>query len=44
LTETGSKWTLFSRKFKGTWELQLDHKIANRRIFPAIDLNPQQNT
>ncbi|HZH70778.1 MAG TPA: transcription termination factor Rho, partial [Flavobacteriaceae bacterium] len=28
-------------EFKGTgnMELQLDRKIANRRIFPAVDLN-----
>ena len=41
LTETGSKMDegIFE-EFKGTgnMELQLDRKISNRRIFPAIDL------
>ena len=41
LTETGSKMDdVIFEEFKGTGnqELQLDRKIANRRIFPAIDL------
>ncbi|MGC1516192.1 MAG: transcription termination factor Rho [Maribacter sp.] len=41
LTETGSKMDeVIFEEFKGTgnMELQLDRKIANRRIFPAIDL------
>ena len=41
LTETGSKMVeVIFEEFKGTgnMELQLDRKIANRRIFPAIDL------
>ncbi|WP_019038176.1 transcription termination factor Rho [Psychroflexus tropicus] len=42
LTDTGSKMDeVIFEEFKGTgnMELQLDRKIANRRIFPAIDLN-----
>ena len=42
LTETGSKMDeVIFEEFKGTgnMELQLDRKIANRRIFPAIDLS-----
>ena len=41
LTETGSKMDeVIFEEFKGTgnMELQLDRRIANRRIFPAIDL------
>lgn len=41
LTDTGSKMDeVIFEEFKGTgnMELQLDRKIANRRIFPAIDL------
>lgn len=41
LTETGSKMDeVIFEEFKGTgnMELQLDRKIANKRIFPAIDL------
>jgi transcription termination factor Rho len=41
LTETGSKMDeVIFEEFKGTGnlELQLDRKISNRRIFPAIDL------
>ena len=40
-TETGSKMDeVIFEEFKGTgnMELQLDRRIANRRIFPAIDL------
>jgi transcription termination factor Rho len=42
LTETGSKMDeVIFEEFKGTgnMELQLDRKIANRRIFPAVDLS-----
>ncbi|MGM0636133.1 MAG: transcription termination factor Rho [Bacteroidota bacterium] len=42
LTDTGSKMDeVIFEEFKGTgnMELQLDRRIANRRIFPAIDLN-----
>lgn len=42
LTETGSKMDeVIFEEFKGTgnMELQLDRKIANRRIFPSVDLN-----
>ncbi len=42
LTDTGSKMDeVIFEEFKGTgnMELQLDRKIANRRIFPAVDLN-----
>jgi transcription termination factor Rho len=41
LTETGSKMDeVIFEEFKGTgnMELQLDRKIANKRIFPAIDI------
>ena len=41
LTETGSKMDeVIFEEFKGTgnMELQLDRRIANRRIFPSIDL------
>ncbi|SFT47311.1 transcription termination factor Rho [Lishizhenia tianjinensis] len=41
LTETGSKMDeVIFEEFKGTgnMELQLDRKIANRRIYPAIDI------
>ncbi len=41
LTDTGSKMDeVIFEEFKGTgnMELQLDRNIANRRIFPAIDL------
>ncbi len=42
LTDTGSKMDdVIFEEFKGTgnMELQLDRKIANRRIFPAVDVN-----
>lgn len=42
IIETGSKMDeVIFEEFKGTgnMELQLDRKIANKRIFPAIDLN-----
>lgn len=42
LTETGSKMDeVIFEEFKGTgnMELQLDRKLSNRRIFPAVDLN-----
>ena len=41
LTETGSKMDeVIFEEFKGTgnMELQLDRKISNKRIFPAVDL------
>jgi len=41
LTDTGSKMDeVIFEEFKGTgnMEVQLDRKIANRRIFPAIDI------
>lgn len=41
LTDTGSKMDeVIFEEFKGTgnMELQLDRRIANRRLFPAIDL------
>ncbi len=41
LTDTGSKMDeVIFEEFKGTgnMELQLDRRIANRRVFPAIDL------
>lgn len=41
LTETGSKMDeVIFEEFKGTgnMELQLDRKLANKRIFPAVDL------
>ncbi|MCQ2198300.1 MAG: transcription termination factor Rho [Paludibacteraceae bacterium] len=41
LTETGSKMDeVIFEEFKGTgnMELQLDRKLANRRIFPAVDV------
>ena len=41
LTDTGSKMDeVIFEEFKGTgnMELQLDRKIANRRIYPAVDL------
>lgn len=41
LTETGSKMDeVIFEEFKGTgnMELQLDRKLANRRIYPAIDI------
>ncbi|MEM1339953.1 MAG: transcription termination factor Rho [Bacteroidota bacterium] len=41
LTETGSKMDeVIFEEFKGTgnMELQLDRRLSNRRIFPAIDL------
>jgi transcription termination factor Rho len=41
LTETGSKMDeVIFEEFKGTgnMELQLDRKISNRRVFPAIDV------
>jgi len=42
LTETGSKMDdVIYEEFKGTgnMELQLDRKISNRRIYPAVDVN-----
>ena len=42
LIETGSKMDdVIFEEFKGTgnMELQLDRKLSNRRIFPAIDIN-----
>ena len=41
LTETGSKMDdVIFEEFKGTgnMELQLDRKMANKRLYPAIDL------
>ena len=41
LTDTGSKMDeVIFEEFKGTgnMELQLDRKLSNRRVFPAIDL------
>jgi len=41
LTETGSKMDdLIFEEFKGTgnMELQLDRKLANKRVFPAVDI------
>jgi transcription termination factor Rho len=41
LTETGSKMDeVIFEEFKGTgnMELQLDRKLSNKRIFPAVDL------
>ena len=46
LTETGSKMDgVIFEEFKGTgnMELQLDRTLANRRLFPAIDL-PKSST
>ena len=46
LTETGSKMDdLIFEEFKGTgnMELQLDRKLSNRRIFPAVDI-PSSST
>ncbi len=43
LVETGSQGdTVIFEEFKGTGnaDLKLDRKIAERRIFPAIDVNP----
>jgi transcription termination factor Rho len=43
LVETGSTMdTVIFEEFKGTGnaELKLDRKIADKRVFPAIDLNP----
>jgi transcription termination factor Rho len=43
LTDTGSKMDdIIFEEFKGTgnMELQLDRKLSNKRIFPAIDLVP----
>ena len=42
LTDTGSKMDdVIFEEFKGTgnMELQLDRKLANKRIYPAIDIN-----
>ncbi|MBP5365774.1 MAG: transcription termination factor Rho [Bacteroidales bacterium] len=42
LTDTGSKMDdVIFEEFKGTgnMELQLDRKLANKRIFPAVDVN-----
>jgi transcription termination factor Rho len=41
LTETGSKMDeVIFEEFKGTgnMELQLDRKLANKRVYPAIDI------
>ena len=41
LTETGSKMDdVIFEEFKGTgnMELQLDRKLANKRIYPAVDI------
>lgn len=46
LTETGSKMDdLIFEEFKGTgnMELQLDRKLSNKRIFPAVDI-PSSST
>jgi transcription termination factor Rho len=43
LTETGSKMDdVIFEEFKGTgnMELQLDRKLSNKRVFPAVDVNP----
>lgn len=42
LTDTGSRMDeVIFEEFKGTgnMELQLDRRLADRRIFPAIDIN-----
>jgi transcription termination factor Rho len=42
LVETGSKMDeVIFEEFKGTgnWELKLSRQLANRRIFPAVDVN-----
>jgi transcription termination factor Rho len=42
LVDTGSKMDeVIFEEFKGTgnMELQLDRKLANKRIYPAVDLN-----
>jgi transcription termination factor Rho len=42
LTDTGSKMdSVIFEEFKGTgnMELQLDRNLANKRIFPAVDIN-----
>jgi transcription termination factor Rho len=42
LTDTGSKMDdVIFEEFKGTgnMELQLDRRLANKRIFPAVDIN-----
>ncbi|MDU2058717.1 MAG: transcription termination factor Rho, partial [Dermabacter sp.] len=42
LVDTGSKMDeVIFEEFKGTgnWELKLDRKLAERRIFPAVDVN-----
>merc|ERR1711939_618030 len=42
LTETGSKMDeVIFEEFKGTgnMELQLDRKLSNKRIYPAIDIS-----
>ncbi|HPM12413.1 MAG TPA: transcription termination factor Rho, partial [Bacteroidales bacterium] len=42
LTETGSKMDdVIFEEFKGTgnMELQLDRRISNKRIYPAVDVN-----
>ncbi len=43
MVETGSTGdTVIFEEFKGTGnaELKLDRKIAERRVFPAVDVNP----
>jgi len=42
LVETGSKMDeVIFEEFKGTgnWELKLSRQLANRRIYPAVDVN-----
>ncbi len=42
LVETGSKMDeVIFEEFKGTgnWELKLERKLAERRVFPAVDVN-----
>ena len=43
MVETGSTGdTVIFEEFKGTGnaELKLDRKISERRVFPAVDVNP----
>lgn len=43
LIETGSKMDeVIYEEFKGTgnWEIHLDRRIAEKRVFPAININP----
>src|SRR5207248_202947 len=42
LVDTGSRMDeVIFEEFKGTgnWELRLDRKLAERRIYPALDVN-----